>query len=87
MIGTMYVLSALHYFVTIYQLKKDYLVLLNQLNGNLASDVSTRCSGSPQGTKHSPDDDQSIWSKHRKLSSHQVDSREPSNLSSSTELN
>ena len=34
-----------------------------------------------------PEDDQSIWSKRRKLSSHQVDSREPNNLSSSTELN
>ena len=32
---------------------------------------------------HSPEDDQRIWSKCRKLSSHQVDSREPSNLSSS----
>ena len=42
-------------------MKKDYLVLLNQLGGNLASDVSTRCSGRPQ----------SIWSKRRKLSSHQ----------------
>ena len=29
--------------------KKDYLVLLIQLNGNLASDVSTRYSGCPQG--------------------------------------
>ena len=29
-------------------MKKDYLVLLNQLDGNLASDVSTRCSGRPQ---------------------------------------
>ena len=28
------------------------------------------------------EDDQSIWSKRRKLSSHQVDSREPNNLSS-----
>ena len=53
-------------------MKKDYLVLLNQLDGNLASDVSTRF----------PEDDQSIWSKRRKLSSHQVDLREPSNLSS-----
>ena len=48
-------------------MKKDYLVLLNQIDGNLASDVSTRCFGRPR----------------RKLSSHQVDSREPSNLSSS----
>ena len=31
-------------------MKKDYSVLLNQLDGNLASDgdVSTRCSGRPQ---------------------------------------
>ena len=29
-----------------------------------------------------PEDDQSIWSKRRKLSSHQVESREPCNLSS-----
>ena len=34
-----------------------------------------------------PEDDQSIWSKRRKLSSYQVESREPCNLSSSTELN
>ena len=27
--------------------KKNYLVLLNQVDGNLASDVSTRCSGRP----------------------------------------
>ena len=59
-------------------MKKDYTVLLIQLDGNLASDVSTRCSGRPQGNK----DDQSIWSKRRKLSSHQVESREPCNLSS-----
>ena len=40
-------------------MKKDFLVLLNQLDdGNLASDVSTRCSGRPQ----------SIWLKRRKLS-------------------
>ena len=32
-------------------MKKDYTVLLIQLDGNLASDVSTRCSGRPQG-KH-----------------------------------
>ena len=31
--------------------KKDYSVLLIQLDGNLASDVSTRCSGHPQGMK------------------------------------
>ena len=30
-----------------YSIKKDYLVLLNQLDGNLASDVLTRCSGRP----------------------------------------
>ena len=53
-------------------MKKDYTVLLIQLDGNLASDVSTRCSGRPQG----------IWSKRRKLSSRQVESREPCNLSS-----
>ena len=64
-------------------MKKDYLVLSNQLDGNLAPDVSTRASAS----KNIYEDDQSIWSKRRKLSSHQVDSREPSNLSSSTELN
>ena len=28
-------------------MKKDYTVLLIQLDGNLASDVSTRCSGAP----------------------------------------
>ena len=32
--------------------KKDYLVLLNQLDENLASDVSTRCSGRPQGNEN-----------------------------------
>ena len=98
-------------------LKKKYWVLLNQLDGNLASDISTRCSGRPRGNEnyfrdsliyrlyvrvwlltaykltsletsfHSPEDEQSIWSKRWKLSSHQVDSREPSNLSSSIELN
>ena len=56
-------------------MKKDYTVLLIQLDRNLASDVSTRCSGFPE-------DDQSIWSKRRKLSSYQVESREPCNLSS-----
>ena len=30
------------------KLKKDYIVLLIQLDGNLASDVSTRCSGRPR---------------------------------------
>ena len=30
-------------------MKKDYTVLLIQLDGNFASDVSTRCSGHPQG--------------------------------------
>ena len=34
-------------------MKKDYSVLLIQLGGNLASDVSTRCSGRPQGMKTS----------------------------------
>ena len=33
-------------------LKKDYSVLLIQLDGNLASDVSTRCSGRPQGNEN-----------------------------------
>ena len=33
-------------------MKKDYMVLLIQLDGNLASDVSTRCSGRPQGMKN-----------------------------------
>ena len=32
-------------------MKKDYTVLLIQLDGILASDVSTRCSGRPQGMK------------------------------------
>ena len=32
-------------------MKKDYTVLLIQLDGNLASDVLTRCSGRPQGMK------------------------------------
>ena len=32
-------------------MKKDYTVLLIQFDGNLASDVSTRCSGHPQGMK------------------------------------
>ena len=32
-------------------MKKDYTVLLIQLDGNLASDVSTRCSGRPQGNE------------------------------------
>ena len=41
----------------------------------------------PLTSFHSPEDDQSIWSKRRKLSSYQVESREPCNLSSSTELN
>ena len=59
-------------------MKKDYTVLLIQLDRNLASDVSTRCSSRPPF----PEDDQSIWSKRRKLSSYQVESREPCNLSS-----
>ena len=65
-------------------MKKDYTVLLIQLDGNLASAVSTRCSGHVHvQTRHTfPEDDQSIWSKRRKLSSHQVESREPCNLSS-----
>ena len=33
-------------------MKKDYFVLLNQLDGNLASDVSIRCSGRPQGNEN-----------------------------------
>ena len=32
-------------------LSQDYSVLLIQLDGNLASDVSTRCSGRPQGNE------------------------------------
>ena len=32
-------------------MEKDYTVLLIQLDRNLASDVSTRCSGRPQGMK------------------------------------
>ena len=70
-------------------MKKDYTVLSIQLDGNLASDVSTRCSGRPHslelarnGFMQNHEDDQSIWSKRRKLSSHQVESREPCNLSS-----
>ena len=51
-------------------MKKDYTVLLIQLDRNLASDVSTRCSGRP--CSFFPEDDQSIWSKRRKLSSYQV---------------
>ena len=30
----------------------DHTVLLIQLDGNLASDVSTRCSGRPQGNEN-----------------------------------
>ena len=33
-------------------MKKDYTVLLIQLDRNLASDVSTRCSGRPQGNEN-----------------------------------
>ena len=51
-----------------------YSVLLVQLDGNLADTLVVFR------------DDQSIWSKRRKLTSHQVLSREPNNLSSSTEL-
>ena len=40
-----------HYRHKRFLLKKDYSVLLNQLDGNLASDVSTRCSGRPQGNE------------------------------------
>ena len=32
-------------------MKKDYTVLLIQLDGNLASDVLTKCSGRPKGAK------------------------------------
>ena len=35
------------------QMKKDYSVLLIQLGRNLASDISTRCSGRPQEMKTS----------------------------------
>ena len=55
-------------------MKKDYSVLLFQLDRNLASDVLTRCS--------CPVDGKSIWSKRRKLSFYQVETREQSNLSS-----
>ena len=65
-------------------MKKDYTVLLIQLDGNLASDVSTRCSGRPRGGR--PEQPQVGWSKRRKLSSHQVESREPCNLSSRLKL-
>ena len=34
-------------------MNEDYSVLLIQLDGNLALDVSTRCSGRPQGMKTS----------------------------------
>ena len=37
--------------LTVAVLKKDYTVLLIQLDRNLASEVSTRCSGRPQGMK------------------------------------
>ena len=33
-------------------MKKDYLVLLNRLDGKLASDVSNRWSGRPQGNEN-----------------------------------
>ena len=33
-------------------MKKDYSVFLNQLDGNLASDVSTRRSGRPLGNEN-----------------------------------
>ena len=62
-------------------MKKDYLVLLNQLDGNFNSFRRfDQMVWSSLGD--SPEDDQSIWLKRRKLSSHQVDSRESSNLSS-----
>ena len=38
--------------ITSSYMKKDYSVLLIQLDGNLASDVSTRCSGRPQGNEN-----------------------------------
>ena len=40
------------------------------------------CSRSSVTALYTPEDDRSIWSKHPKLSSHQVDSRKTSNLSS-----
>ena len=36
-------------------MKNDYSVLLIQLEWNIASDASTRCSGHPQGMKTSFD--------------------------------
>ena len=43
-------LSSIHLTSACIMLKKDYSVLLIQLDGNLASDVSTRCSGRPLRT-------------------------------------
>ena len=51
-------------------IQKDYSVFLNQLDGNVASDISTRCSG------HPPIPLRTTRASGRKLSSHQVDSRE-----------
>ena len=48
-------------------MKKDYTVLLIQLDGNLVSDVSTKCS-------------EVVETSEAKF--HQVESREPCNLSS-----
>ena len=60
-------------------MKKDSTVLLIQLDGNLASDVSTRATSS--------------WANRASgrnvgsyISSHQVESREPCNLSSRLKL-
>ena len=66
-------------------MKKDYSVLLIQLDGNLASDVSTRCSCRPQGMEFHEDLPElrcKLRWERQKLSSHQVESREPNNLSS-----
>ena len=69
-------------------MKKDYTVLLIQLDGNLAStfrlDALVVLREDDQSILKL--DDQSIWSKRRKLSSHQVESREPCNLSSRLKL-
>ena len=38
--------------VNTYAVVKYYLILLNQLDGNLASDISTRCSSRPHGNEN-----------------------------------
>ena len=71
----------------------EKLGVISRVNEPTEWCIGGRCSGRPQGNEnwsrlntsfHSPEDDQSIWSKRRKLSSYQVESREPCNLSSFT---